>query len=410
MSEYAVRRYDYPAQFPDLDGELLPRIRRMLLDGEYILGPAVQQFEESFASYIGVQHAVGVNSGTDALILALHALGIGPGDEVITVANTFHATAMAIARVGATPVLVDCRPDTYLMDLDQLPRVVTPRTRAIIAVHLFGQAMPMADLKTFADRHGLLVIEDCAQAIGARGGGRRVGSLSHAGCWSFAPAKNLAAAGDGGMITLDDPAVADSLRLLRHFGQRQQNDHRIVGFNSRLDTIQALVLSHKLPHMDAWNDRRRQIAQEYRQRLANVPVSFQECDEADAHVHHLFQVRTSERDALLAHLQRMGVDAVVRYPYPVHLQAAFADLGYRAGDFPVAEDLAANTLCLPLHPSMTEGEIDLVCSSVAGYFQTALASQPRVASHASHALPASDASHASRTAHAARASHGSHAS
>jgi dTDP-4-amino-4,6-dideoxygalactose transaminase len=368
MADYRVPRYDYPAQLPGLDGVLLPAIRETLLRGDYVLGAAVGRFETAFADYLGAGHAVGVNSGTDALILALHALGIGPGDEVITVANTFHATAQAIARVGATPVIVDCRGDDYLIDLDQVEAAITGKTRAVAVVHLFGQAVDMARVRAWARQHGLLVVEDCAQAIGAQSGGNRVGSTSDAGCWSFAPSKNLAAAGDAGAITLADAGVADSLRVLRHFGQRVQNEHLRVGYNSRLDTVQALVLEHKLPLIDGWNARRVAIAGTYHEELGGLPVSFQAGAAPGEHVYHLFQLRTDRRDELVAHLRAAGVDAIVRYPFPLHLQEAFSSLGHKPGDFPVAEDLAATTLCLPLFPSMADEQVEIVCEAVKAFF------------------------------------------
>ncbi|SFQ05728.1 DegT/DnrJ/EryC1/StrS family aminotransferase [Amycolatopsis rubida] len=371
MAEYRVGRYDYPGQLPGLDDELLPSIRETLLRGDYVLGAAVDRFEHAFASYLGARHAVGVNSGTDALILALHALGIGPGDEVITVANTFHASAQAVVRVGATPVLADCGPGDYLIDLEQAEAAITDRTRAVLVVHLFGQSVDMAAAHALAKRHDLLVLEDCAQAIGAYSGGVRVGTTSDAGCWSFAPSKNLAAAGDAGAISLggaDADRLAAVLRRLRHFGQDKQNEHRVVGFNSRLDTLQALVLGHKLPQLDEWTARRVAVAAEYRERLAGLPVSFQDGAGAGEHVYHLFQLRTERRDELLAHLREAGVDAVVRYPHPIHLQEAFAFLGHRRGDFPVAEDLAGTTLCLPLFPSMTADQVSLVCDGVREFF------------------------------------------
>jgi dTDP-4-amino-4,6-dideoxygalactose transaminase len=368
MGSYAVPRYDYPAQWADLDADLLPKVRDVLLRGNYILGEPVAEFERELAGYVGTEHAVGVNSGTDALILALDALGVGPDDEVITVANTFHSTAMAISKVGATPVIVDCEPGSYLIDLAQVEAKITDATAALIVVHLFGMAVDMDAAAALCRRAGIRLIEDCAQAIGARWGADRVGSRSDAGCWSFAPSKNLAAAGDAGAITLNDKETADRLRLLRHFGQQTQNDHRLVGYNSRLDTLQALVLSHKLPHADRWNDQRAAIADQYRRRLADLPVGFQTGPAAAGHVYHLFQVDTEYRDELVKHLQSRSVDAVVRYPHPIHLQKAFEDLGYKHGDLPVSERLAQQTLCLPLFPSMTDEQVDLVCAAVTEFF------------------------------------------
>jgi dTDP-4-amino-4,6-dideoxygalactose transaminase len=368
MTAWRVPRYDYPSQFPGLSQTLLPQINALMGHGNYILGEPVIQFEESFAHYVGARFAVGLNSGTDALILALDALGVGPGDEVITVTNSFHSTALSIARVGATPVLVDCKPDTYLIDLDAAALALTDRTKAVIVVHLFGQAVGMQAARQFASRHGLLLIEDCAQAVGAYSGGRRVGSDSDAGCWSFAPSKNLAAAGDAGAVTLGDERIASRMRLLRHFGQLAQNDHQVIGYNSRLDSVQALVLSHKLPYLDGWTEQRVAIADTYRTRLGNLPVRFQEGSGVGEHVYHLFQLETESRDPLLEHLRRDGIDAVVRYPVPMHLQPSFAELKVATGELPVAERLARQTLCLPLYPSMSEEQVDHVCESVTRFF------------------------------------------
>ncbi|MDQ1294075.1 MAG: hypothetical protein QG608_1958 [Actinomycetota bacterium] len=367
MATYHVPRYDYPSQFGPLD-ELLPRIGDLLLNGDYVLGRPVRDFEESLAGYLGVPHVVGTNSGTDALVLALDALGIGPGDEVITVSNTFHATAMAIVRVGALPVLVDCRPDDYLIDLSQVDQVVTERTKALVIVHMFGRAVDMDAAVRTAERHGLLLVEDCAQAIGALSCGTPVGSRSSAGCWSFAPSKNLAAAGDAGAISVSDPVLAANLRRLRHFGQVKQNYHEVIGYNSRLDSVQALVLSHKLAQVDGWNLRRREIAGIYRSSLRDLPVSFQDEGSPGEHVYHLFQMRSEHRDGLINFLQEHGTDAVVRYPLPLHLQEAFQDLNYAPGDFPVSEDLARTTLCLPLHPSLRQDQIDSVTDAVHEFF------------------------------------------
>lgn len=369
MGGYRVPRYDYPAQFGDVDAELVPRLRELLLSGDYILGAPLQGLERSLEAFLEVPHVLGVNSGTDALVLALDALGVGPGDDVITVANTFHATAMAIARVGARPVLVDCRPDTYLIDLDQVDQAVTSETKALIVVHMFGQAVDMAAAAELAHRHGLALIEDCAQAIGARSHGRPVGSTSDAGCWSFAPSKNLAAAGDAGAVSLHDSDLADRIRVSRHFGQVAQNHHEVIGYNSRLDSMQALVLAHKLPMLHEWNRRRIEIAAAYRSGLAGLPVSFQEGAGPGEHVYHLFQLRTGSRDDLVESLQSEGIDAVIRYPFPLHLQGAFRSLGVGPGAFPVAEALAQETLCLPLHPHLSADQIEHVIGAVRAFFE-----------------------------------------
>ena len=372
MTSYKVPRYDYAAQFEDCEKELIPAIQDLFESGGYVLGPAVARFEEEFSSYLGGGvETVGVNSGTDALTLALHGLGVGPGCEVITVANTFHATVLAIKRAGAKPVLVDCQPNSCLIDLEQVRAAITKRTRALLPVHLYGQAVDMAAVRHLAQEYGLLVLEDCAQAVGARSGQSRVGTVSHAGCWSFAPSKNLAAAGDGGAITVNDPEVAQQLRLLRHFGQPTQNDHQVAGYNSRLDTIQAMVLSYKLTKLDGWNAQRANLAQKYRDAMRGLPLTFQEGWCESEHVFHLFHVRSrsrQERDALITCLQGRGIDAVVRYPIPIHLQQAFADLGYSKGQFPVAEALAAESLCLPLYSSLSDAQLSYVCDSIREFF------------------------------------------
>ncbi|RWO93028.1 MAG: DegT/DnrJ/EryC1/StrS family aminotransferase [Mesorhizobium sp.] len=367
---FKVARYDYPAQFTGLETQLLQEIRELLNSGEYVLGQAVAEYERAFAAYIGTTHAIGVNSGTDALVLALHALGIGRGDEVITVANSFHATALAIVRIGALPVMVDCKSDTFLIDLEQVERSISKRTKAVIVVHLFGQSVNMAAVHDLATRNGLLVVEDCAQAIGALSGGKKVGSTTDAGCWSFAPSKNLAAAGDAGAITLNNPEISNRLRQMRHFGQAAQNEHLFAGYNSRLDTIQALVLRNKLARVDMWGAERARIASIYKEQLDGLPLSFQSGAEPGEHAYHLFQVKTESRDDLLSHLRKSGIDAVVRYPTPIHLQPAFVDLGYRPGDLPIAEALAEQTLCLPLHPAMTADQIDLVCDCIHKFFSS----------------------------------------
>ncbi|MGC0417104.1 DegT/DnrJ/EryC1/StrS family aminotransferase [Embleya sp. AB8] len=361
-SRIKIPRYHYDRQFPDLEA-LIGRIRQALRSGDYILGSTVEHFEERFASYVGTRHAVGVNSGTDALTMAFQALGIGPGDEVITVANTFHASVLAITEAGARPVLVDCTPDDYLIDLDQVEAAIGPRTRALLVVHLFGKAVDMDRVRVLADRHGLAVVEDCAQAVGARWNGRRVGALGTVGCFSFHPSKNLAAAGDAGAVTTDVPELAARIQVLRALGQRAQNDHVTRGHNSKLDVLQALVLDHKLDALDAWNAHRRTVAERYAARLAALGLTGAR-PAGDRHVFHLYQVAVPHRDRVLTGLRAGGVDAVIRYPVPIHRQPAFADLGL-TGAFPHAERQASDTLCLPIRPDLTDHEIDYVVDAVA---------------------------------------------
>jgi dTDP-4-amino-4,6-dideoxygalactose transaminase len=364
-----VERYHYPSQFgPDVDG-LLAEVREMLLGGRYVLTPEVKRFEDEFARYLGVRFVRGVNSGTDALVLALRALDIGPGDEVITQANTFNATVAAIELVGATTVLVDADEETFLIDGDQVESAISPATRAVLPVHLYGKPTPMSRLLEVARKHGLAVVEDAAQAHGARVGGRCAGTFGTIGCFSFHPSKNLAAAGDAGAVVTDDERLDEALRRRRELGQCGQNHHVVVGLNSKLDAIQALILSRKLPHLERWNEGRRAVAAVYRERLRDLPLRFQRQDPGEQHVYHLFQVRTDRRDALIAHLRSGGIDAVVRYPTPIHLQPAFEGRGWGRGRFPVSERLAEELLCLPVRPDMGLEEIDLVCGSVRSFFR-----------------------------------------
>lgn len=361
-----VPRYNYRAQFDDI-GHVVAEMHDCLLEGRCVLSSDVTSFEEEFAQYIGTRHALGVNSGTDALMLTLAALGIGPGDEVITVANTFHATVLPIVRVGARPVLVDCGASDYLMDPDQVRAAISERTKAMIVVHLFGGVVQLQPYLDLVERHGLHLVEDCCQAHGARWNGRRVGSVGTAGCFSFHPSKNLAAAGDCGMITTDDDQLAWRLARLRHLGQDGQNSHVALGWNSKLDALQAVVLRHKLPRLDEWNALRGRVAARYQAHLDDLPVGFQILEEGGDHVYHLFQVRTPWRDPLLEHLCSTGIDAVVRYPTPVHRQPAFLDLGYGPGAFPNAEMQANETLCLPIRPDLEEDDVAYVCEAVRSF-------------------------------------------
>jgi dTDP-4-amino-4,6-dideoxygalactose transaminase len=364
-----VPRYNYPQQFGVVD-DLITDLRSMLLNGRYILAEEVVNFEREFAQFLGVAHVRGTNTATDALALILMALGIGPSDEVITHANTFNATVTAIRMVGANPVLVDADEKTYLIDVSQLDAAITPRTKALLPVHLYGKPSPMLRLLSIAERGGIHVIEDAAQAHGARIAGRRVGGFGIAGCFSFHPSKNLAAAGDAGAVVTNDERLAKQIAMMRALGQRNQNEHIVAGINSKMDSVQARILSWKLPHLEEWNARRQTVACWYRERLADLPVSFQAEDSDEEHVYHLFQVRTDRRDALLHHLQGSGVDAIVRYPTPIHLQPAFADMGWKAGQFPVAERLAAELLCLPIRPDLSVSEADYVSECMHSFFKT----------------------------------------
>jgi dTDP-4-amino-4,6-dideoxygalactose transaminase len=363
-----VARYNYPAQFGDDIDFVLAAMREAILSGRYGLSDDVASFEREFASFLGAQYTRGVNTGTDALQIALAAVGVGRGDEVVTQANTFNATVAAICLLGARPVLVDALPDTYLIDETQLDSVITARTRAVVPVHLFGKPTPMSGILQLCNARGISVVEDAAQAHGATLDGRTVGTFGAAGCFSFHPNKNLASAGDGGAVATNDPELDADVARRRALGQREQNDHGVIGLNSRLHALQAIVLSAKLPKLDAWNAQRRVVAEAYREALGDLPLRFQKTHNDEGHVFHLFQVQSAERDALLRHLRHTGIDAVVRYPTPIHLQAAFTEFGWRRGQFPVSERLAAELLCLPIRPDMLSREVELVTEAVREFF------------------------------------------
>ena len=363
-----VERYNYAAQFtPEMVDDLTAQFRRLLTRGNYVPSDEGSAFEEAFARFVGTAFGRAVGCGTDALILTLRALGIGPGDEVITQANTFYATVAAIAVVGATPVLVDADEHTFLIDQHALTNAFTPKTRAVIVVHLYGKPTPMLTLLEEARTRGIAVIEDAAQAHGAMIHGRQVGSFGDAGCFSFHASKNLAAAGDGGCVVTDSNALADLIELHRTHGQRIQHEHVVMGVNSKLDAIQSAILTAKLPLLLGWNARRRAIAGFYRESLAEHGVTFQREDPLELHAYHLFVLRTPQRDRLLEHLRARGIDAVVRYPHAIHEQPPFAAYGWRSGQFPVAEALARELLCLPLRPDMSAEEQHYVVDAVRAF-------------------------------------------
>ena len=360
---------DLPLQISHLRAELDAAMAKVVNHGQFILGPEVAAFEEAWAKFCGTSHCVGLGSGTDALHLILRALGIGAGDEVITVANTFIATAEAISYSGAKPVLVDCCLENYLIDPHAVAAAITPRTRAIIPVHLYGQPANIDALAALAARHGLALIEDSAQAHGATlVDGRRCGTLGTAAAFSFYPGKNLGAFGDAGAMTTTDASLAHRIRLLRNWGSVVKYHHEVPGFNSRLDTLQAAILSVKLRHLAEWNDRRRAAASWYRQELAD-------CDGVvlpalapwtGLHAYHLFVVRITERDrdSVARALLSAGIQTVVHYPIPIHLQKAYATLGLPRGSFPAAEAAASGILSLPMFPEITQDQVTQVCDIV----------------------------------------------
>lgn len=348
--------------------ELLLAVEKVLKSTHYILGPEVKAFEEETARYLGVRHAVACNSGTDALVLGLRALGIGPGDEVITTPFTFFATAEAISNVGARPVFVDIDPGTFNLDPAWIDRAVTSRTRAILPVHLFGRPCEMAGLLGAAARHGLKVLEDCAQSFGARFHGKPVGSLGHVGAFSFFPTKNLSGCGDGGLLATDDPTLAEAARMLRVHGSRRKYHNEVVGYNSRLDEIQAALLRVKLPHVDAWNAGRRAAAERY-QALLEGDDRIQLPELCDGHVFNQYTVRLRspalDRDGIQAALAREGIDSMVYYPVPCHRLKVYA-LSHAEVVCPEAELAGTEVLSLPLWPDMDEGIQDTVASVLSG--------------------------------------------
>jgi dTDP-4-amino-4,6-dideoxygalactose transaminase len=355
---------DLAAQYGAIAEEIDEAIAIVLRRADFILGHDVRLFENEFAAFCEAGYAVGVDSGTSALELALRAFGIGPGDQVITTANTFIATALAISYTGATPVLVDVDPQTYTMDISRLEGAVTDHTKAIIPVHLYGQPADMGPILEIAQRHGITVIEDACQAHGARYKGKRVGSLGHAAAFSFYPAKNLGAYGDGGMIVTNDERMAESLRMLRNYGQREKYHHLLQGYNHRLDTLQAAVLRVKLQHLDTWNAARRQHARLYDELLAHSPVvAPAEADYAES-VYHLYVIRVEDRDGLRAHLHDRGIATGIHYPIPIHLQPTYRDLGYGEGSFPVTEEYVGQVLSLPMYAELTSVSIEYVAEAI----------------------------------------------
>jgi dTDP-4-amino-4,6-dideoxygalactose transaminase len=363
----AVPFVDLPALVRPSKAEYLAAFERILDTGGFIGGPAVGEFEAAFARYCGAGHAVSVRTGTDALVLALRALGVGPGDEVITAANSFFATAEAISHAGATPVLADVDDQTLLIDAADAARRVTARTRAIIPVHLFGQLADMAAIAALADAHGLRVLEDSAQAHGATRGAWRAGSAAAIAAFSFYPTKNLGALGEGGAITTRDPELAEVIKQLRDHGQAGRHDHVEVGYNARLDALQCACLSISLARLDAGNAKRRALAARYRAGLAGVPGVRLVAEAPDsAPVYHLMIVRVdaARRDAIRDALAKAGVATAVHYPRPIHLQRAYAHLGAGPGSCPVAERAADEMISLPMFPDLTDAQVDRVVEAL----------------------------------------------
>lgn len=355
---------DLRAQYASIQDEVDSVIQDVLESCTFIGGEPLAAFEREFAAFCQTEFAVGVASGTDALHLTLRALGIGAGDEVITVANTFIATGAAIEMAGARPVFVDIDPHYSTIDPALIEPAITARTKAIIPVHLYGQPADMDPILEIARRYHISVIEDAAQAHGAEYQGRRAGSIGHAGCFSFYPGKNLGAYGDGGVITTSDPELVRRLLLLRDHGRSSKYEHAMVGYNSRLDTLQAGILRVKLRHLEDWNRQRQQIAAWYRQDLRESDLAIPSERPGSTHVYHLYVVETAERDRLQQRLRAMNIATGIHYPVPLHLQPAFRHLGYQAGDLPHAEAAAKRILSLPMFPELTRQQAAQIAESV----------------------------------------------
>ncbi len=364
MSARRVRFNDLTICDTDLSRDIRTAIERVVSSGWYVLGPEVEAFDKEFALAIGTHYGVGVASGTDAISLSLMALGVGAGDEVVTSPLTATFTALAISRVGARPVFADVDPETLTLSPASVEERITGRTKAIVPVHLYGNACAMDPLLQLAETRGLVVVEDACQAHGARYGDRPLGALAQAGAFSFYPTKNLGALGDGGFITTDDEELAASLARLRNGGQASRYLHTEVGLNSRLDEIQAAVLRAKLPHLEKWNQRRRDLAGRYEKGLAGSELRAIGVGTNVLSARHLFVVRAPSRDAWMERLASRGIQTLVHYPVPAHLQPAYRELGQGEGSCPVAEEAASSILSLPLYPSMSDDDVDYVLQSV----------------------------------------------
>ncbi len=367
MTVTKVPFVDLKAQIAPFMDEIDAAISNVVQNTAFILGSNVTRFEDNFAAFTTAKHAVGVDSGTSALELALRALDIGPGDEVITAANTFIATVLAISYNGATPVLVDCDPVTHTIDVEAAKKAITPKTKAIIPVHLYGHPADMDPILDLAKQHNLVVIEDACQAHGALYKGRPAGTMGDAAAFSFYPAKNLGAFGDAGMVTTADAEVAGTIRVLRNVGQTEKYHHDLLGYNHRIDSLQAAILDVKLKHLAEWNEARRKAAALYNELLAGSGVIIPEPAGYAVPVWHLYVIRVNQRDALLDFLASRNIGAGIHYPIPIHLQPAYAHLGLKAGAFPVTETIASQLVSLPMFDSITPEQVEYVADAVRGF-------------------------------------------
>jgi dTDP-4-amino-4,6-dideoxygalactose transaminase len=372
---------DLKAQYESIKDEIDAAIAEVLESTQFILGPAVRELEQRVATYCGCEYGVGVASGTDALRLTLMALGTGPGpfgtaqdkDEVITTPFTFIATANTISHCGARPVFVDIDPRTYNIDPPAIKVAITERTKAIVPVHLYGQPADMNPIMELAGAHGLYVIEDTAQAIGARYKGQRVGSIGHVGCLSFYPTKNLGAYGDGGMVVTNDAALAEKVDILRRQGGKKKYHAEVLGFNSRLDTVQAAILGVKFKYLDEWNEARRQVAQRYNELLTGLPVTTPYESPDVYHVYHQYTIQAEQRDDLAAYLKERGIGTMIYYPVPLHIQRLYASLGYGEGSLPESEAASREVLSLPMYPELTEAQQVAVARAMREFYSLAYA-------------------------------------
>jgi dTDP-4-amino-4,6-dideoxygalactose transaminase len=363
---------DLKAQYATIKDEIDAAIRDVVEEQRFVLGSKVDELEERIASYVGAKYAVAVASGTDSLLLSLKALGVGPGDEVVTTSFSFFATAGEIVNAGATPVFVDIDPKTFNIDPNLVERAITERTKAILPVHVFGQCADMDPILRLADKHGLKVVEDAAQAIGATYDGRPAGSIGDCGCVSFFPSKNLGAYGDGGIVVTSDPEPADAVRMLRVHGCRKKYEHETIGVNSRLDALQAAVLLAKLPHLDKWNEQRRRNAAYYDDKLAGLEgVQTPFIAPGNLSVYHVYTVRVPNRDKVIERLNNDGIGTAVHYPLPLPYQQCFEYLGYSEGDLPNCEKAAKEVLSIPIYPELTQEQMDEVVNSLASAVENA---------------------------------------
>ena len=363
---------DLKRQYQGIKEEINSAIQDVLDSQAFILGPQVKEFEDLFASYCNTKHAIGVSSGTDALLLALKSLGIGNGDEVITTPFTFFATVESICNVGAIPVFADIDPESYNIKPNSIENCISKKTKAIIPVHLYGQCSDMDPILEIAKRHDLKVIEDSAQSIGAEYKGRKSGSMGDLGCFSFFPSKNLGGMGDGGMVTCNSKEIEELIQMLRIHGGKPKNFHAALGINGRLDTLQASVLIKKLGHLDHWCDERRQKASYYTEKMEGLDLVTPKIMGFNKHAFHLYVIRTKERDRLMEHLKANNIDCAVYYPVPQHLQKCMAYLGYKEGDLPETDLAAKETLALPIFPEITREEQDYVIETVKDFLSTSV--------------------------------------